>query len=81
VDFVGNLCTSADSLGRKVTAPILEEGDLIVIPNSGAYCQTTALWGFNSQSLFFEAMLTRDGRLGYLEPQYSVLLNSPHGSH
>jgi diaminopimelate decarboxylase len=77
VDMVGNLCTSADSLGRKVTAPILEEGDLVVIPNSGAYCQTTGLWGFNSQSLFSEAMLARDGRLSYLEPQYNVFLNSP----
>lgn len=76
VDIVGNLCTSADSLGRKVTAPVLDEGDLVVIPNSGAYCQTTGLWGFNSQPLFSEAMLTRDGKLNYIEPQYGVLLGS-----
>lgn len=74
VDIVGNLCTSADSLGRKVTAPVLDAGDLVVIPNSGAYCQTTGLWGFNSQPLFSEAMLTRDGKLSYIEPQYGVLL-------
>jgi diaminopimelate decarboxylase len=74
VDIVGNLCTSADSLGRKVAAPILSEGDLVVIPNSGAYCQTTGLWGFNSQPLFSEAMLTRDGKLNPIEPQYRVLL-------
>ena len=76
VDIVGNLCTSADSLGRNVTVPILNEGDLIVIPNSGAYCQTTALWGFNSQSLFLEAILALDGRLTYVEPQYNVLLKT-----
>jgi diaminopimelate decarboxylase len=75
-DIVGNLCTSADSFGHKVTAPILDEGDLVVIPNSGAYCQTTALWGFNSQPLFAEAMLTRDGKLSHIESQYSVLLSA-----
>ena len=76
VDIVGNLCTSADSLGRKVNAPTLEEGDLVVIPNSGAYCQTTGLWGFNSQPLFHEAILSHDGKLRYVEPQYRVLLNA-----
>lgn len=80
VDIVGNLCTSADSLGRKVTAPVLDEGDLVVIPNSGAYCQTTGLWGFNSQPLFSEAMLTRDGKLNYIEPQHGVLLGAAHKS-
>ncbi len=76
VDIVGNLCTSADSLGRKVRAPVLEEGDLVVIPNAGAYCQTTGLWGFNGQPLFSEAMLNPDGALEWVEPQYSVLLNT-----
>jgi diaminopimelate decarboxylase len=74
VDLVGNLCTSADSLGRKVSAPVLEEGDLVVIPNAGAYCQTTAMWGFNGQPLFSEAMLSADGSLHPVAPQYSVLL-------
>lgn len=77
VDIVGNLCTSADSLGRKVPAPKLEEGDLIVIPNSGAYCQTTALWGFNGQPLFTEGLLDRQGALRWVEPQYSVLIKRP----
>lgn len=80
VDIVGNLCTSADLIGRKVAAPVLNEGDLVVIPNSGAYCQTTGLWGFNSQPLFSEAMLTRDGKLNYIEPQYRILLGSAQES-
>jgi diaminopimelate decarboxylase len=80
VDIVGNLCTSADSLGRKVRAPVLEEGDLVVIPNSGAYCQTTGLWGFNGQPLFSESMLSRDGALEPVEPQYSVLLNTTNST-
>jgi diaminopimelate decarboxylase len=74
VDLVGNLCTSADSLGRKVNAPKLAEGDLVVIPNAGAYCQTTAMWGFNGQPLFSEYMLSGTGKLRDIEPQYSVLL-------
>lgn len=70
VDIVGNLCTSADSLGSSVAAPRLAEGDLVIIPNSGAYCMTTALWGFNSQPLFAEAMLTENGTLDLLQPQH-----------
>jgi diaminopimelate decarboxylase len=66
IDIVGNLCTSADCLGQNVEAPRLEEGDLVVIPNAGAYCQTTALWGFNSQPRFEEAMLMENGTLNML---------------
>jgi acyl-CoA synthetase (AMP-forming)/AMP-acid ligase II len=53
IDIVGNLCTSADCFGQNVEAPRLEQGDLVVIPNAGAYCQTTALWGYldNHQEL------------------------------
>jgi diaminopimelate decarboxylase len=73
VNVVGNLCTSADTIGAQVTAPRLQEGDVVVIPNSGAYCMTTALWGFNSQRLFYEAMLTLDGSLQTFQPQHSCL--------
>lgn len=73
VNIVGNLCTSADCLGRDVAAPRLNEGDLVVIPNSGAYCMTTGLWGFNSQRLFYEGMLTHDGSLITFRPQHSFL--------
>jgi diaminopimelate decarboxylase len=79
-DIVGNLCTSADSLGRKVRMPELEEGDLVVIPNSGAYCQTTALWGFNSQPLFSEAILTPSGDLSEIAPQPEVLITAAYPS-
>lgn len=73
VDIVGNLCTSADQLGSNVAAPELEEGDLVVIPNAGAYCTTTGMWGFNSQGLFAEALLEDDATLSMLEPQYHLL--------
>ena len=76
VDIVGNLCTSADCLGHQVPAPDLEEGDLVVIPNAGAYCQTTGLWGFNSQRPFSEALLAADGGLLPWNPQHHVLFGA-----
>lgn len=74
VNIVGNLCTTADTLGTNVTAPKLQEGDFVIIPNSGAYCQTTAMWGFNSQPLFQEGMLTHDGSFNLFQPQYQLLI-------
>lgn len=74
VELVGNLCTSADVIGRDVMAPALAEGDLVVIPDSGAYMQTTALWGFNSQRPFTEMLLGPHGDLRMLTPQYESWL-------
>jgi hypothetical protein len=51
---------------------LLHEGDLVVIPNAGAYCQTTALWGFNSQPLFHEGLLTCEGSFNHFQPQYQL---------
>ena len=76
VDIVGNLCTSADLIGQAVAAPRLSEGDLVVIPNSGAYTQTTGLWGFNSQRPFSEMILGAGGVPGPLEPQYKLWLQA-----
>jgi diaminopimelate decarboxylase len=76
VDFVGNLCTSADVIGQGVAAPELIEGDLVIIPNSGAYTQTTGMWGFNSQRPFSEMFLDADGVLRTLEPQYELWLQA-----
>ena len=76
VDLVGNLCTSADRIGQDVAAPPLAAGDLVVIPDSGAYTQTTAMWGFNSQPGFSEAILERDGTLTPLVAQYQAWLQA-----
>ena len=76
VTFVGNLCTSADVIGQDVAAPELIEGDLVVIPNSGAYTQTTGMWGFNSQRAFSEMFLDSEGVPGRLEPQYELWLQA-----
>ncbi|HFC11227.1 MAG TPA: hypothetical protein ENJ56_00180 [Anaerolineae bacterium] len=73
VNIVGNLCTTADTLGNDVVVPRLAVGDLVIVPNAGAYCQTTALWGFNTQPLFQEAILTPDNTLTYIPAQHTQL--------
>ena len=78
VNLVGNLCSSADVIGQDVSAPELREDDLVVIPNSGAYMQTTALWGFNSQRLFSEMMMDAGGALTALVPQHELWLQANH---
>lgn len=71
VQIVGSLCTSADLLGRDVAAPDLQEGDLVAVVNSGAYCATSGMWGFNSRPLFAEILLGKDGKSVTLEPQHA----------
>ncbi len=48
VDVVGPLCTPLDTLGRKVTLPKLNIGDLVGIFQSGAYGRTASPMGFLS---------------------------------
>lgn len=47
--LVGPLCTPGDSLGRNVELPSLEPGDLVTIPNVGAYGLTASLVHFLSR--------------------------------
>ncbi|MFB6812273.1 type III PLP-dependent enzyme [Streptomyces sp. NPDC056387] len=44
--LVGPLCTPGDVLGRGIDLPLLEEGDLVRIPNAGAYGPTSSLLMF-----------------------------------
>lgn len=74
ITLVGNLCTTADTVGTNVTAPFLREGDMVIIPNAGAYCQTTAMWGFNSQPLFHEGWLSCDNSFTLFPSQYQYVL-------
>ncbi|MFC0527341.1 type III PLP-dependent enzyme [Phytohabitans kaempferiae] len=45
-NLVGPLCTPGDLLGRGVTVPPLEIGDLITVPNVGAYGVSASLVSF-----------------------------------
>jgi diaminopimelate decarboxylase len=47
-DLVGPLCTPLDALARGVKIPPVEPGDLVGIPNVGAYGVTASLLGFLS---------------------------------
>lgn len=44
--LVGPLCTPGDVLGREIDLPALEPGDLVSIPNAGAYGPTASLLMF-----------------------------------
>jgi diaminopimelate decarboxylase len=48
VNVVGPLCTPLDTFGLNVDMPQAEEGDIVVIPNSGAYGYSISPLGFLS---------------------------------
>ena len=49
VDVVGQLCTPLDCIGKKIKIPKPEVGDLLVIPNVGAYGMTASVCSFLSR--------------------------------
>ncbi|NJP66741.1 type III PLP-dependent enzyme [Streptomyces spiramenti] len=44
--LVGPLCTPGDLLGREIPLPSLAEGDLVTVPNAGAYGPSASLLSF-----------------------------------
>jgi len=54
---VGPLCTPLDTLGRRVSLPITEPGDLIAIMQSGAYGLSASPVGFLSHRLPAEVLV------------------------
>jgi diaminopimelate decarboxylase len=60
VDFVGPLCTPMDTLARKVRMPLPQVGDLLLVPNVGAYGLSASLVGFLSRALPREAIVDND---------------------
>ena len=44
--LVGPLCTPGDVLGREIRLPVLAAGDVVTIPNAGAYGPTASLLMF-----------------------------------
>lgn len=55
--LVGPLCTPGDTLGRDANVPALEMGDVIVVPNVGAYGLSASLLGFLSRPAPVEVVL------------------------
>lgn len=62
VDLVGPLCTPLDCIGKRIELPRVEPGDLVAIPNVGAYGPTASVAGFLSRPAPFE-ILHRDGKV------------------
>lgn len=55
--MVGPLCTPADVLARDAPLGTLDRGDLVAIPNVGAYGLTASLIGFLSRPVAAEVVL------------------------
>jgi diaminopimelate decarboxylase len=55
--LVGPLCTPGDTLGRDAAVPALAVGDVIVVPNVGAYGLSASLLGFLSRPAPVEVVL------------------------
>lgn len=53
-DVVGPLCTPLDCLARAASVPKVEPGELVAIPNVGAYGATASLSGFLSRPTAIE---------------------------
>ncbi len=49
VDVVGQLCTPLDCLAKRIELPRVEPGDLLAIPNVGAYGATASVGAFLSR--------------------------------
>lgn len=49
VDVVGQLCTPLDCLAKRIELPRVELGDLLAIPNVGAYGATASVGAFLSR--------------------------------
>ncbi|NUR69273.1 MAG: type III PLP-dependent enzyme [Hamadaea sp.] len=60
--LVGPLCTPGDALGREIDVPSLREGDLVAIPNAGAYGLTASLVMFLGRPAPLEVVV-RGGRV------------------
>ncbi|MFE5243944.1 MULTISPECIES: decarboxylase [unclassified Streptomyces] len=59
--LAGPLCTPGDLLGRQVEVPLLTEGDIVTVPNAGAYGPTASLLMFLGRPAPTEVVLDRDG--------------------
>lgn len=62
VDVVGQLCTPLDCLAKKIEIPEVEAGDLLAIPNVGAYGATASVGAFLSRPAPVE-ILHRGGEI------------------
>ena len=63
VNLVGPLCTPLDVLNRSLDTRVPEVGDVLTIPNVGAYGLTASLISFLSRPIPVEIVLEEDGSM------------------
>ncbi|MEV6596751.1 type III PLP-dependent enzyme [Actinoplanes sp. NPDC051346] len=61
ISLVGTLCTPLDVLSRSADIEVPRIGDVLEIPNVGAYGVTASLMGFLSKPVPAEVVVERDG--------------------
>jgi len=60
VEIVGPLCTPLDTLGRSISLPPIEAGDLVGVFQSGAYARAASPLGFLSHPTPAEVMVSEN---------------------
>lgn len=63
VNLVGNLCTATDVIAEDIDLPVLEEEDIVVINNAGAYAYVLSPMQFSQQDKPEEIMLGVNGEI------------------
>ena len=63
VTLVGNLCTATDIIAEDIYMPHLENNDIIVITNAGAYGQVLSPFQFSNQEIPVELFLNKDHQI------------------
>jgi diaminopimelate decarboxylase len=61
ISLVGTLCTPLDVLSRSADIDVPQIGDVLEIPNVGAYGVTASLMGFLSKPVPAEVVVEQDG--------------------
>ena len=57
---VGNICESGDILAKDRPLPVMEEGDLVIVHDAGAYCYSMAS-NYNNRLRPAEILIREDG--------------------
>jgi len=58
VEVVGPLCTPLDTIGRSISLPLIEAGDLVGVFQSGAYARAASPLGFLSHPTPVEVLVS-----------------------
>ena len=63
VTLAGSLCTGTDLVAEDICLPRLERGDVVAMPNAGAYAAVVSPMQFASLVPPAQLFLTKDGQV------------------